>query len=121
MANIRLYALRHDKSLSTHAVANFTRSELATALRKVLLITPMLILKQTRAPSGTHACVRLMMRACNASPCKPLCAQRPYSTNLLIAGWDEKTGPALYWMDYLATMHAMNIAGTGYGAALSEN
>ena len=45
--------------------------------------------------------------------------QRPYSTNLLIAGWDEKTGPALYWMDYLATMHRMNIAGTGYGALAS--
>ena len=36
MANVRLYALRHDRDLSTHAVANFTRSELATALRKVL-------------------------------------------------------------------------------------
>jgi 20S proteasome subunit beta 4 len=36
IANVRLYALRHDKSLSTHAIANFTRSELATALRKVL-------------------------------------------------------------------------------------
>lgn len=42
--------------------------------------------------------------------------QGPYSTNLLIAGWDEKTGPSLFWMDYLATMHSMNIAGTGYGA-----
>lgn len=42
--------------------------------------------------------------------------QKPYSTNLLIAGWDEKSGPCLYWLDYLATMHRMNIAGTGYGA-----
>jgi 20S proteasome subunit beta 4 len=42
--------------------------------------------------------------------------QGPYNTNLLIAGWDEKTGPSLYWMDYLATMHSMNVAGTGYGA-----
>ena len=41
--------------------------------------------------------------------------QGPYNTNLLVAGWDEKTGPSLYWMDYLATMHSMNIAGTGYG------
>lgn len=39
-----------------------------------------------------------------------------YQTNLLIAGWDEKTGPSLFWLDYLATMHAMNVAGTGYGA-----
>ena len=35
LANTRLYALRNDKTLSTRAVANFTRSELATALRKV--------------------------------------------------------------------------------------
>ncbi|CAL8470453.1 g9995 [Coccomyxa elongata] len=75
MANARLYALRHERSLTTKAVANFTRSELATALRK-----------------------------------------GPYNVNLLIAGWDEKTGPSLYWMDYLATMHRMNVAGTGYGS-----
>ena len=42
--------------------------------------------------------------------------QKMYQTNLLIAGWDEKTGPSLFWLDYLATMHAMNVAGTGYGA-----
>ena len=47
--------------------------------------------------------------------------QGPYSTNLLIAGWDEKTGPSLYWMDYLATMHSMNIAGTGYGTCLTHH
>ena len=34
LANVRLYALRNDKKLSTRAVANFTRNELATALRK---------------------------------------------------------------------------------------
>lgn len=44
------------------------------------------------------------------------CLQNPYQTNLLIAGYDEDTGPALYWLDYLATMHSMNVAGTGYGA-----
>lgn len=52
--------------------------------------------------------------------------RRPYSTNLLIAGFDEvkegekkegKEGEAsLYWMDYLATMHKMNVGGTGYGS-----
>ena len=35
IANVRLYALRNDFPLSTPAVANFTRGELATALRKV--------------------------------------------------------------------------------------
>ena len=42
-------------------------------------------------------------------------AQNPYQTNMLIAGYDEECGPSLYWLDYLATMHKMNIAGTGYG------
>jgi 20S proteasome alpha/beta subunit len=37
IANVKLYALRNDAHLSTHAVANFTRGELATALRKVLV------------------------------------------------------------------------------------
>ena len=35
VANVRLYALRNDFPLSTPAVANFTRCELAEALRKV--------------------------------------------------------------------------------------
>lgn len=53
----------------------------------------------------------------------PLCAcptrataQSPYHTNLLMAGFDEGSGPSLYWCDYLATLHHMNICGTGYGA-----
>ncbi|KAK9811836.1 hypothetical protein WJX72_010995 [[Myrmecia] bisecta] len=75
LANIRLYAARNNRELSTSATAHFTRGELATALRK-----------------------------------------RPYMANLLIAGFDKAGGPSLYWMDYLATMHKMNIAGTGYGS-----
>jgi len=88
-ANVRLSALRNETRLSTSAVAHYARGELATALRK-----------------------------------------RPYSTNLLIAGYDDhegkegeggkeedKTGEAsLFWMDYLATMHKMNVGGTGYGS-----
>ncbi|KAG7669992.1 hypothetical protein Ndes2526B_g06367 [Nannochloris sp. 'desiccata'] len=75
IANARLYALRNDVSLSTKAVANMTRQELATALRK-----------------------------------------SPYNCNLLLAGFDGDDGPALYWCDYLATLHHMNICGTGYGS-----
>ena len=37
MANVRLYALRNSQHLTTDAVANYTRRELATALRKVML------------------------------------------------------------------------------------
>lgn len=44
--------------------------------------------------------------------------QNPYQTNLLVAGYDEDAGAELYWLDYLATMHKMNIAGTGYGKRL---
>lgn len=44
--------------------------------------------------------------------------QKPYQVNILFAGFDEKAGPSLYWMDYLATMHKMNIAGNGYGEKL---
>lgn len=80
IANVRLYALRNSTELSTHAIANFTRMELATALRK-----------------------------------------GPYMTNLLIAGFDAKTGPSLFWLDYLATMHKMNFAGTGYGSMFSSS
>jgi len=75
IANARLYALRNDVRLSTKAIANYTRGELATALRK-----------------------------------------SPYNTNLLLAGFDDDTGPSLYWCDYLATLHHMNICGTGYGS-----
>lgn len=35
IANIKLYSLRNSTSLSTRSVANYTRGELATALRKV--------------------------------------------------------------------------------------
>ncbi len=35
IASVRLYALRNGMRLSTKAVANYTRGELATALRKV--------------------------------------------------------------------------------------
>ena len=75
IANVKLYALRNGTQLSTKSVAHYTRSELATALRK-----------------------------------------SPYHCNLLLAGYDESTGPSLYWMDYLATLNKINTGGTGYGS-----
>lgn len=48
--------------------------------------------------------------------CSCACTQSPYHCNLLLAGYDAKTGPALYWMDYLATLNKINTGGTGYGA-----
>jgi 20S proteasome subunit beta 4 len=34
----------------------------------------------------------------------------------LIAGYDDNTGPSIYWLDYLATLHKVNTGGTGYGS-----
>mmetsp|Transcript_23313 Transcript_23313/g.79330 ORF Transcript_23313/g.79330 Transcript_23313/m.79330 type:complete len:204 (+) Transcript_23313:230-841(+) len=39
----------------------------------------------------------------------------PYMVNLVLAGYDEATGPSLYYLDYLACLHKMNCAGHGYG------
>merc|ERR1711977_218307 len=66
--------LRTGLKLSTKAAANFTRNELATALRK-----------------------------------------GPYQADLLVGGVDAD-GPALYFMDYLASCEKVNKAAHGYGA-----
>lgn len=115
---VRLYALRNGAQLSTKAVANFTRGELATALRKV------------GGPRwagwgrggwqrGASAVGARRVPTSPAPHTSPsllsVTSQSPYQTNLLMAGYDEGSGPALYWCDYLATLHAMNICGTGYG------
>lgn len=75
IANIKLYAMRNSTELSTKAVANFARGEMAKALRS-----------------------------------------SPYHCNMLMAGFDEGTGPSLYWMDYLATLNKVNTGGSGYGS-----
>ena len=150
IANVRLYAMRNDDTqLSTHAVAHYTRSEMATALRKVRSrprkaeSDPSCPLLASRRAKSLRAAVLPVIPSCvhfwpvtnQSSTCmlsrwKPgltgrymvdahllaRASQKPYQTNLLLAGYDQGQGPSLYWMDYLATMHKMNIAGTGYGA-----
>lgn len=76
--NVSLYQFRNGIPLTTAATANFTRGELATALRK-----------------------------------------NPYSVNILLAGYDKETGPALYFVDYIATLHKVDKAAFGYGAYFS--
>jgi len=74
--NLKLYQLKNGVPLGTYAVANFTRQQLHTALRK-----------------------------------------GPKQVNLVIAGYDgEEEGCSMYYMDYLASMHRMNKAVTGYGS-----
>ncbi|KAF6156608.1 hypothetical protein GIB67_014587 [Kingdonia uniflora] len=76
--NVSLYQFRNGIPLTTVAAANFTRGELATALRK-----------------------------------------NPYSVNLLLAGYDKETGPSLYYIDYIATLHKIDKGAFGYGSYFS--
>eukprot|EP00968_Pinguiococcus_pyrenoidosus_P007669 scaffold520_cov224-Pinguiococcus_pyrenoidosus.AAC.4 len=40
----------------------------------------------------------------------------PYQTNLLLGGTDDSEGPALFWIDYLATLQKVKFGAHGYGA-----
>lgn len=46
-------------------------------------------------------------------------SRTPYAVNMLIAGHDETDGPALYFMDYLASLQEVPYAAHGYGAYFS--
>ncbi|CAG9863496.1 unnamed protein product [Phyllotreta striolata] len=46
-------------------------------------------------------------------------SRSPYHVNLLLAGYDEKEGPQLYYMDYLASTIKVNYAAHGYGGFFS--
>ncbi|XP_058212156.1 proteasome subunit beta type-2-B-like [Rhododendron vialii] len=76
--NVALYQFRNGIPLTTAAAANFTRGELATALRK-----------------------------------------SPYMVNIILAGYDKETGPSLYFIDYIASMHKVDKAAFGYGSYFS--
>merc|ERR1711935_1051431 len=73
--NIRLNTFRTGNKMTTKAAANFTRMEIAQALR----------------------------------------SRGAYQVDMLMAGCD-KTGPKLYFIDYLASMQQCNKAAHGYGA-----
>lgn len=40
----------------------------------------------------------------------------PYQANLLLAGYDQDTGPSLYWMDYMASFAKVNFGAHGYAS-----
>ncbi|XP_050505073.1 proteasome subunit beta type-2-like [Diabrotica virgifera virgifera] len=42
-----------------------------------------------------------------------------YHVNLLLAGYDDKEGPQLYYMDYLASIASVDYAAHGYGGFFS--
>ncbi|MFS8021240.1 putative proteasome endopeptidase complex [Helianthus anomalus] len=42
--------------------------------------------------------------------------KNPYMVNIVLAGYDKETGPSLYFIDYIATMHKVDKAAFGYGS-----
>ncbi|THD25130.1 Proteasome subunit beta type [Fasciola hepatica] len=73
--NMQLYEIRNGYELTPCGAANFTRGNLAKALRS--------------------------------------------QVNMVIAGYDEKAGPELYYLDYLATLAKVPFAVHGYGSYMS--
>ncbi|XP_022102415.1 proteasome subunit beta type-2-like [Acanthaster planci] len=43
-------------------------------------------------------------------------SRTPYAVNMLLAGYDDNEGPALYFMDYLASLNKVPYGAHGYGA-----
>lgn len=95
-------------------------SRSATDQPRMLLSMPHAAFDLSRGPHALACCGPTCKapRDCTTLKwCTPPCAaQSPYHCNLLLAGYDESTGPSLYWMDYLATLNKINTGGTGYGA-----
>ncbi|KAJ8940126.1 hypothetical protein NQ314_010835 [Rhamnusium bicolor] len=48
-----------------------------------------------------------------------LSSRSPYHVNLLLAGYDNKDGPQLYYLDYLASAASVDYAAHGYGGYFS--
>ncbi|XP_071443596.1 proteasome subunit beta type-2-like [Hetaerina americana] len=46
-------------------------------------------------------------------------SQSPYLVNLLLAGYDDETGPELYFLDHLASLVKVPFAAHGYGGFFS--
>ncbi|CAL5395433.1 unnamed protein product [Camellia sinensis] len=118
--NVALYQFRNGIPLTTAAAANFTRGELATALRKVWLH----ILFSLQLASGFgQVCLALygVLQAFKTHILACLKAQcvSPYSVNIILAGYDKETGPSLYYIDYIATLHKVDKAAFGYGSYFS--
>lgn len=66
---------------------------------------------RTGVPLTTHATAKYIRNQLAEA-----LRSNPYNVNALIAGFDEKTGPHLFYMDYMASMHEMKMAAHGYAA-----
>lgn len=41
--------------------------------------------------------------------------QAPYQVNMMMAGYDKRTGPCLFYLDYIATLQKLNKGAQGFG------
>lgn len=48
-------------------------------------------------------------------------SRTPYHVNLLVAGFNEKEGPELHFIDYIANAKSLNYAGHGYGGIFAAS
>lgn len=48
-------------------------------------------------------------------------SRTPYHVNLLVAGYNEKEGPELHFIDYIANAKSLDYAGHGYGGIFAAS
>lgn len=48
-------------------------------------------------------------------------SRTPYHVNLFVAGYDEKEGSELHYIDYIANAKSLNYAGQGYGGIFAAS
>lgn len=48
-------------------------------------------------------------------------SRTPYHVNLFVAGYDEKEGSELHYIDYIANAKSLNYAGHGYGGIFAAS
>ncbi|MBA0801314.1 hypothetical protein Gohar_011687 [Gossypium harknessii] len=161
--NVALYQFRNGIPLTTAAAANFTRGELATALRKVhplailvalslrfcvwfvgllvsgfpfhmflneipvkflfksllIFVAAMLDAQCTYWSLRFLDLANLVLKFLIRLPMHIFLLANPYFVNILLAGYDKETGPSLYYIDYIATLHKVDKGAFGYGSYFS--
>lgn len=116
-ANLRLYSLRNGgMKLSTHAAANFTRGELAKALRSRSAYQVNVLIAGYDDDDDDSNADNSNISDEKTEPPSTSTSTAATTTNTK----SSKGGKAsLYFLDYLSTLHKQNTAAHGYGAFFS--
>ena len=110
--NLKLYELNNDMQLGTRAAANFVRNEVRLSVlsfRARLSSDMFSPCPSSHAPPPTHTHTHPQLATA--------LRQGPYQTNLLLAGYDDKDGVGLYYMDYMAALSKVGFGAHGYCAS----